>query len=185
MSETFDNDIAESVDHLFRQRAGQMIAVLTRLFGVARLDDIEDVVQEAMIQALRQWPLQGQPDNPAAWLIQTAKNRMLDRLRRAARLTDAAQIVELPAPDVAGQVSFTHEIADDQLRMIFICCHPLIPADSRIALTLKIVSGFSVREIARAFLAGEPAIARMLSRAKLQLRERHISLEMPAPEHLP
>src|SRR5262245_11418762 len=146
-----------SVDHLFRHRAGQMIATLTRIFGIERLDQVEDGMQEAIIRALRLWPHQGVPENPVAWLIQVAKNRILDQLRRDSKATETTDKIEIP---VAGEfdAAFAREIRDDQLRMIFACCHPLIPQDGQIALTLKTVGGFSVSEIARAYLAREPSI---------------------------
>jgi RNA polymerase sigma-70 factor (ECF subfamily) len=173
-----------SVDHLFRHHAGQMIATLTRIFGIERLDLVEDAVQDALVQALRLWSYRGAPDNPSAWLIQVAKNRMLDHLRRDSRLTETTDEIGIPVAE-ESDAAFAGEIRDDQLRMIFTCCHPLIPQDGQIALTLKTVGGFSVSEIARAFLAGEPAIAKTLTRAKQRLREFEIKLEMPQPDRLP
>jgi RNA polymerase sigma-70 factor, ECF subfamily len=161
-----------------------MIATLTRIFGVRRLDQVEDAVQDAMARALRLWPYQGAPDNPTAWLIQVAKNRMLDQLRRDSRLTETTDEFEIPIGGEAD-AAFAGEIRDDQLRMIFTCCHPLIPEDGQIALTLKTVGGFSVSEIARAFLAREPSVTKTIARAKQRLRDFDIKLEMPAPDKLP
>jgi RNA polymerase sigma factor (sigma-70 family) len=182
--------IHQSVDHLFRHRAGQMIATLTRIFGIEKLDQVEDATQEAMIRALRVWPHRGVPDNPFAWLIQVAKNSMLDGLRHDSRLQPAPDgiensiesLLQIPAETNA---SFANEIRDDQLQMIFTCCHPMIPEDGQIALTLKTIGGFSVSEIARAFLSQEPAIAKTLSRAKQRLCEFNIKLEVPPPSKLP
>lgn len=184
MASLTSEQINLSVDHLFRHRAGQMIATLTRIFGIERLDLVEDAMQEAMIRALRLWPHQGIPDNPVAWLIQVAKNRIVDQLRRENKATGAVDEMEIP---VAGEfdTGFANEIRDDQLRMIFTCCHPLVPQDGQIALTLKTVGGFSVSEIARAFLAREPSITKTLTRAKQRLRELEIKLEMPQPDKLP
>jgi RNA polymerase sigma-70 factor, ECF subfamily len=184
MSSQSSDHIHQSVDHLFRHSAGRMIATLTRIFGIERLDQVEDAVQDAMIRALKLWPYQGAPGNPSAWLIQVAKNRMLDKLRRDSRLIETTGETEIP---IAGEsdVVFASEIHDDQLRMIFTCCHPLVPEDGRIALTLKIVGGFSVSEIARAFLAREPSVMKTIMRAKQRLREFDIKLEMPAPDKLP
>jgi RNA polymerase sigma factor (sigma-70 family) len=184
MSSQSSDQIHQSVDHLFRHRAGQMIATLTRIFGITRLDQVEDAVQDAMARALRLWPYQGPPDNPTAWLIQVAKNRMLDQLRRDSRLTERTDEVEIPI-DGEADAAFACEIRDDQLRMIFTCCHPLIPEDGQIALTLKTVGGFSVSEIARAFLAKEPSVTKTITRAKQRLRDFDIKLEMPAPDKLP
>jgi RNA polymerase sigma-70 factor (ECF subfamily) len=184
MASQSSDHIHQSVDHLFRYRAGQMIATLTRIFGIERLDQVEDAVQDAMVRALRLWPYQGEPDNPTAWLIQVAKNRMLDQLRRESRLTETMDEIEIPIGGEAD-AAFANEVHDDQLRMIFTCCHPLIPEDGQVALTLKTVGGFSVSEIARAFLSQAPSIAKTIVRAKQRLREFDIKLEMPAPEKLP
>ncbi|MCI0525318.1 MAG: sigma-70 family RNA polymerase sigma factor [Acidobacteria bacterium] len=187
MSSESPDQIHQSVDHLFRHRAGQMVATLTRIFGIERLDLVEDAVQDALVQALRLWPYRGIPDNPSAWLIEVAKNRMLDSLRRDRRTQEIPDETEFPIEEFTGETGarFASEIRDDQLRMIFTCCHPLIPSDGQIALTLKTVGGFSVSEIARAFLAQEPAIAKTLVRAKQRLREFDLKLEMPQPDKLP
>ncbi len=188
---TIHESIGESIDHLFRHQAGQMVSVLTRIFGIGNLDLIEDAVQDALVAALRVWPYSGFPDNQKAWLIETAKNRVLDRLRYGRRFTgeDIADAeYDLTALKMGGTQTdtyFAKEISEDQLRMIFACCHPLIAPDSQVALTLKIVGGFSVSEIARAFLAKDDAIAKMLTRAKQKLRENKVQLEMPEPAEIP
>ena len=168
------------MDHLFRQQAGQMVAWLTRIFGPAHLELAEEVVQDALVKALQQWPFTGVPDNPAGWLFKVARNGALDVLRRSAFLrARAAEIArelqerESPAdPSPPG-------IADDELRMVFLCCHPELPPDSRVALSLKTGGGFSTAEIARAFLTGESTIAQRIVRAKRTLRERQIPFELP------
>src|SRR5262245_27870337 len=165
MASQSSDQIHQSVDHLFRHRAGQMIATLTRIFGIERLDQVEDAVQDTMVRALRLWPYQGAPENPSAWLIQVAKNRMLDKLRRDSRLVEPTYEIEVPEAGAAG-AAFAKEILDDQLQMIFTCCHPLIPGDGQIALTLKIVGGFNVSEIARAFLAQDQSVTKTIVRAK-------------------
>ncbi|MDH3235143.1 MAG: sigma-70 family RNA polymerase sigma factor [Alphaproteobacteria bacterium] len=175
------------VDHLFRHSAGQIVSSLTRVFGPADLELVEDAVQEAMEKALRHWPFRGIPDNPGGWLFAVARNAALDKVRHRFRRADAAsQIValmeakleQMPMPVLA------REIADDQLRMIFTCCHPAIPADARVALTLKTVGGFGVREIARAFLADERTVAQRLVRAKQRIREQRIPFTVPEPDEL-
>lgn len=190
-----ENTVQDSVDHLFRHHAGQMVSVLSRIFGLEKLDMIEDAVQDALVAALKTWPYSEFPENPRAWLIETAKNRMLDRLRRNKKLPhddiDAAEdaLPGLAAASAAtatlADVYFANEISEDQLRMIFACCHPAIPPDSQVALTLKIVSGFNVAEIARAFLAREDSVAKMITRAKQKLRENEVQLEMPPPAEIP
>src|SRR5262245_41206429 len=173
MSSQSSDQIHQSVDHLFRHRAGQMIATLTRIFGIDKLDQVEDAVQDAMVRALRLWPYQGAPDNPSAWLIQVAKNRMLDKLRRDSRLTETTDATETRVAGEAGAGVAT-EIRDYQLRMIFTCCHPLITEDGQVALTLKTVGGFSVSEIARGCRAQEPSVTKTIVRAKQRLREYDI-----------
>jgi RNA polymerase sigma factor (sigma-70 family) len=178
------NHINDSLDHLFRHYAGQMVSVLSRIFGVRHIDLIEDAVQDALVAAMRKWPHTEVPRNPRAWLTETAKNRVLDRLRRDSRTAgiDAGEF-DPPSPAVIdGAVRFDGEFGEDQLRMIFACCHPSIAPDSQVALTLKIVGGFSVAEIAGAYLSNEGSIAKMLTRAKQKLRSGGVPLEIPAGE---
>ena len=173
-------DTHQLVDHLFRSRAGQMVAWLTRVFGPAHLDLAEEVVQDALLKALSQWPFNGVPDNPGGWLFRVARNGALDVLRRNAAFRDreAAIAVELTRlPDTSGPLHSS--IEDDELRMVFMCCHPDLPADARVALSLKTVGGFSVEEIGRAFLTAPPTIAQRLVRAKRLIREQRIGLDLP------
>jgi len=186
MAEGDENSVHESVDHLFRHHAGQMVSVLSRIFGLEKLDMIEDAVQDALISALKNWPFAGFPDNPRAWLIQVSKNKILDRLRRDNRNTSEEELGSaLHGVGPKDDVYFENEVGEDQLRMIFACCHPAIPPDAQVALTLKTVGGFGVREIASAFLAQEDSVTRMISRAKQKLREGNIRLEIPPPDEIP
>ncbi len=176
------------LDHLFRRQAGRMAAHLTRLFGPAHLDLAEEAVQETMLKALQSWPFHGVPENPAAWLFRVARNAAIDAVRRR-RL--GVEKEELAVADLAGAaplpdagLDLEEQLRDDELRMIFLCCHPAIPRDAAVALSLKAAGGFSVREIARAFLADETAIAQRLVRAKRQIRERGVTFEMPAGAEL-
>lgn len=169
------------VDHLFRRSAGQMVATLARVFGPEHLSLAEEVVQEALLTALQQWRY-GVPEDPAAWLFRVARNRALDHLRRQKRFVAGEQEIAGPDPD---DPSFAHELRDDALRMMLMCCHPALPEESRIALTLKTVGGFSVDEIARAFLSHTATIAQRIVRAKRLIRERAIALELPARDALP
>jgi RNA polymerase sigma-70 factor (ECF subfamily) len=178
------------VDHLFRHRSGQMVSTLTRVLGFDNLDLVEDAVQEALVQALRRWPFSGVPENPTAWLIQVAKHRALDTLRRRGTWRQKQQQLE-SALRATGQEAggirpgFAGELPDDQLRMIFACCRPELSRDAQVALTLKTVGGFSVPELGRAFLVQTATMAQRLLRAKQRLRQAGAELEIPAPPDLP
>lgn len=165
------------VDHLFRHGAGQMVATLARVLGPARLDLAEEVVQDAMIRALQVWPHQGVPANPRGWLFRAARNRALDLLRREGRFADAlapALAAEGEAFEAQGGAA-----GDDELAMVFMCCHPALPRAGRVALTLKTVGGFGVEEIAAALLARPDAVAQRLVRVKRQIRDEGVPLELP------
>jgi len=176
------------LEHLFRHQSGRGVAHLARVLGPARLDLAEESMQEAMLRALQTWPYQGVPENAAAWLFRVAHNAAIDALRRGRFLEQHSGelVAELTrsAHGVAGDPDFEEQLRDDELRMIFMCCHPEIGRDSRVALSLKTVGGFSVREIARAFLADDTAIAQRLVRAKRQIRERHLTLDLPGAADL-
>lgn len=171
-----------------------MVAVLTRSFGPARLDLAEEVVQEALVTALKRWPWSGVPDDPVAWLYRVARNRALDLLRRDGgfRSKEGEMREALVPPRGVGRdaevnpegVRLAGELSDDQLRLIFLCCHPDLPRDGRVALTLKTVCGFSVPEIARAFLARDATIAQRVVRAQRRIRELELPFEVPGPSEL-
>jgi len=155
-------ETGELIDHLFRHQAGRILSTLTRIFGPRHLQLAEDVVQEALVKALQLWPHRGVPANPSAWLIEVARNRALDALRRETSL--AAKIGEL-ARLAESTGAAAYEAMDDQLAMIFLCCHPDVPREGRVALTLKTVCGFSTGEIARAFLIQEATAAQRIQGA--------------------
>jgi RNA polymerase sigma factor (sigma-70 family) len=169
------------VSEAFRQEYARVVASVLR---IARdIDLAEEIVQEAFEQALERWPRTGTPDRPGAWLLTTARRRAIDRLRRS-RLADSkaeaiAYETALAAGDEIPDVTDPETIADDRLRLVFTCCHPGLPPDSRVALTLKLVGGLSTGEIARAFLVPEPTIAQRLVRAKRTIRERALPYEVP------
>ena len=162
----------EPSDHLFRREAGRMVATLTRIFGVHNLALAEDVVQDAFCRALEVWKFHGVPENPSAWLMATAKNRALDVLRRErtartfapelGRLLESEWTVAPVVHELFGPAA----IKDDQLRMMFSCCHPRLPEEAQVALVLHILCGLSVAEVASAFVSGGHAMEKRITRAK-------------------
>ena len=173
------------VDHLFRHEAGRLVAGLTRSLGPGRLELAEDVVQEALLKAMQVWSFQPIPENPTAWLWKVARRGALDRLRSEGVLRQKvvpALSVEIddevysPLPEERSDA----ELQDDQLRLVFICCHPLLDQEDQIALTLKTACGFGVGEVARALLVSEAAVAKRLVRARQKLRQERPSFEVPA-----
>jgi RNA polymerase sigma-70 factor (ECF subfamily) len=180
---------SELVDHLFRNRAGQMVAYLTRALGAEHLDIAEEAVQEALLKALQTWPYNGVPDNPAGWLFRVARNAALDTLRHRKIVSEkTAEFVATSETSSSagspGDSDFEEKLRDDELRIVLMCCHPALSRDARVALSLKTVGGFSAREIAKAFLSEEATIAQRLVRAKRQIREEGIGLELPSGREL-
>ena len=179
------SDSHQLVDHLFRHQAGRMVAWLTRIFGPAHLELAEEVVQDALVKALQQWPFSGIPENPSAWLYAVARNRAVDVLRRDTSFQDRSAAIIAELTSRATLVSEIPEaVNDDELRMVFMCCHPELPRDAQVALSLKTVGGFSTAEIARAFLASESTIAQRIVRAKRMLRDRQIAFDLPSASAL-
>ncbi|MDO6471557.1 RNA polymerase sigma factor [Maribacter sp. 1_MG-2023] len=170
------------VDHLFRHHYGKMVAILTRFFGLSYLETIEDAVQDTFIKATWQWRTKI-PDNPEAWLNRVAKNRTIDILRsiqaeknRNFKITTGASSLQI------DELFLDHEVADSQLRMIFVACHPSLHPNEQIAFALKTISGFSTKEIAAALLTKEDAIVKRLTRAKKSIQENNIQFKYPNPE---
>ena len=179
-------EVTQVVEHFFRHEAVKMVSTLTRIFGIEHLNRAEDVVQETLVRALQTWPYYGIPKNPSAWITQVAKNLALDLIRRDKvfrnKENEIAHLMEQVSADagtIDSQAKGEKGIADDRLRMMFTCCHPLIPQEMQVALALKTLCGFNAAEIARAFLSSEAAIAKRLTRAKQRIRDARIEFEIP------
>ncbi|MGY2873867.1 RNA polymerase sigma factor (sigma-70 family) [Marmoricola sp. URHA0025 HA25] len=187
MSDPQTTTTTEAITGVWRAESARVVAALTRMtrdLGLA-----EDLAQDALVAALEQWPADGLPDNPGAWLMTTAKRRAIDHFRRADTLRRKTEELghalleahgkEDAMPDLDTMVD---QIEDDVLRLIFLCCHPVLSPDSRAALTLRLVGGLTTREIARGFLAAETAMGQRISRAKRTLAEARAELELPTGE---
>ena len=182
------SEVSGTVEHLFRQEGAKMVAILTRIFGIEHLNLAEDVVQEALVRALQTWPFYGVPKNPSAWIMRASRNLALDVVRRRKvfqnKQEEIVRQMERDGVTPDETIFSEDEIRDDRLRLMFVCCHPVIPAEARVALALKTLCGFGVAEIAHAFLTTEAAIAKRLTRAKQKINEARIPFEIPAGKDL-
>lgn len=182
--------IEKTVEHLFRHEWGKLVAVLTKLFGPQNLQLAEDVVQDTLLKAFNNWKISGLPDNPSAWLFTAARNKAIDLLRQQKRkveffknITPLLQSEYTLTPTVHEMVN-ANTIEDDQLRMMFVCCHPTLSAEAQVALVLKTLCGFSVTEIAKAFVTANDTIEKRLYRARQNFRNNKIAFEIPSEAEL-
>ncbi len=167
--------------------AGQMVSSLVRVFGAEHLQLAEDVVQETLIKAFQVWQFAETPANPEAWLVRTARNRAVDALRHESSLRKRAATLAQSQDQTVSEIDIgdlDDPFGDDRLAMMFLCCHPTLPEDTRLTLTLKTVGGLSVREIASAFLIPEETIAQRIVRAKRKIRQEKILFELPDQREL-
>jgi RNA polymerase sigma factor (sigma-70 family) len=190
MHQTLSNPLHQTIEHLFRHESGKILAVLTKIFGKHNIALAEDVMQETLLRAFEQWKISGLPDNPSAWLMQVAKNKAIDVIRREKHRQEFAKESsillksEYTLKSTIDKLMEESEIKDDLLKMMFACCHPSINAEAQITLILKILCGFSTIEIAKAFLTSEESITKRLYRAKQQFREDKIALAIPSPAEI-
>ncbi len=177
-------DMRGIVDGIYRAESRRVFATLIRLLG--DFDAAEEALHDAFRMALEQWPTDGVPANPRAWLVSAGRFKAIDGLRRRARfdaLDDVAEQIENLAGESAARDG--EDIEDDRLRLMFTCCHPALPPDAQVALTLREVCGLTTEEIASAFLTGAPTLAQRIVRAKTKIREAKIPYSVPAPDELP
>lgn len=176
--------LSRTIEILYRTESGRVLATLVRLLG--DLDVAEEAMHEAFAAALESWPQSGVPDKPRPWLISTARFKAIDNMRRRARFDgvqkDLIAHIESRANDAPVD---DDEIEDDRLRLIFTCCHPALPPEAQVALTLRELCGLTTEEIARAFLVTPATLAQRIVRAKARIRETAIPYEVPAPDELP
>ncbi len=178
------------IEHLFRHESGRMVSALTRLFGAHNLALAEDVVQEAFAKAFQEWRINPVPPNPSAWLTLTARNKAIDAIRRNRHQVEFSEDIayllnsEYTAVSTVNEMFLDGEIADSQLRMIFTCCHPALPAEMQVPLTLRTISGFGIQEIASALLTNKETVTKRLYRARQFIKENDVRFEIPAGAEL-
>jgi RNA polymerase sigma-70 factor (ECF subfamily) len=180
--------IEQTIENLFRHEWGKLVSVLAKVFGVHNLQLAEDVVQDTLLHALSNWKINGIPDNPTAWLFTAARNKAVDTLRKQKRSEEYAKLLTpllhsgFAIIPTVNELVTERTIDDDRLRMMFVCCNPSLSSEAQVTLILKTLCGFSVNEIAKAFVSSYDAVEKRLYRARQNFRENKIEFELP-PQH--
>lgn len=177
----YSRNVSELVDHFFRNEFGKAVSYLTGKFGPTYLGEAEDAVQEALVKAMQSWPFGKVPDSPTAWIIRVAHNKFIDQIRRKQKVYYTTSL-----PDTETQeAKITEDYFQDELvKMIFACCNPRLNAEYQLILTLRLLGGLSVREIAGALIKKEEAVAKALTRAKKKFQEENLKLELPPAKEI-
>lgn len=186
IQEISESKITSVVDHLFRSEYGKIVSFLTKKYGPDHLEMAEDAVQEALYSAMKIWPFRGIPENPSGWIFRVANNKSIDRLRKLSKNGDLSEVhqTESSSDELHNSDDLDGAFKDDLLKMLFACCHPDLVIEHQIILSLKILCGFSVREIANCLLKKEATIAKSFTRAKQNFMQNKIQLEVPCESEI-